>query len=349
MFGRGTVTIVDGARILHTDIHETPDAQPAALLGLSVHVLTAGCGFDIDTRTPTWRHALPRAIATARPRLRGPRVKLDETRVYRGPSPYGYRPVIRLTLDLEELEEHPSDKIPGFVDRLLADVPSLEEHGCSYGERGGFIRRLRGRHLVRAHHRARRARAPVPRGHAGHLRQDARRRPRRASTTSSTASRTSRSAAARATSRSATSAASSPRASPTASRRAVRPQEGARRARAARRARRARALDAEPGRGGEAARHPDPAPQRPEPRAARLGQCTSSASRRRSRAETRHIAVEIAQDKQLTNSLLERAGLPVPAARAGARRPTRRSRSRSASATRWWSSPWISRTAAASR
>jgi cyanophycin synthetase len=70
-------------------------------------------------------------------------VKLEETRVYRGPSPYGYRPVIRLTLDLEELEAYPSDKIPGFVERLLADLPSLDEHGCSYGERGGFVRRLR--------------------------------------------------------------------------------------------------------------------------------------------------------------------------------------------------------------
>jgi cyanophycinase len=63
VFGRGTVTIVDGAKILHTDIHETPDSQPAALLGLSVHVLTAGCGFDIDTRTPSWpappRHTTP--------------------------------------------------------------------------------------------------------------------------------------------------------------------------------------------------------------------------------------------------------------------------------------------------
>src|SRR6185369_1882493 len=29
VFGRGTVTIVDGAKILHTDIHETPDAHPA--------------------------------------------------------------------------------------------------------------------------------------------------------------------------------------------------------------------------------------------------------------------------------------------------------------------------------
>lgn len=53
--GRGTVTIIDGAKILHTDIHETSDANPAALLGLAVHVLTQGCGFDIDARLPTWQ------------------------------------------------------------------------------------------------------------------------------------------------------------------------------------------------------------------------------------------------------------------------------------------------------
>lgn len=70
-------------------------------------------------------------------------MKLLETRVYRGPSPYGYRPLIRLTLDLESLEESPSDTLPGFNDKLLAGVPTLQEHGCSYGEPGGFIRRLR--------------------------------------------------------------------------------------------------------------------------------------------------------------------------------------------------------------
>jgi cyanophycin synthetase len=70
-------------------------------------------------------------------------MKLVETRVYRGPSPYGYRPVIRMTIDLEELEQFPSAKIDGFVDRLLADIPTLDEHGCSYGEPGGFVRRLR--------------------------------------------------------------------------------------------------------------------------------------------------------------------------------------------------------------
>ncbi|MFO0590657.1 MAG: cyanophycin synthetase [Polyangiaceae bacterium] len=70
-------------------------------------------------------------------------MKLLETRVYRGPSLYGYRPVIRLTVDLEELEQFPSTKIPGFVDKLLADVPTLDEHGCSYGHAGGFVQRLR--------------------------------------------------------------------------------------------------------------------------------------------------------------------------------------------------------------
>ncbi len=69
-------------------------------------------------------------------------MQVRETRVYRGPNPYGYRPVIRMTLDLEELEEYPSNQIPGFTERLVELIPSLHEHGCSYGEPGGFIRRL---------------------------------------------------------------------------------------------------------------------------------------------------------------------------------------------------------------
>jgi cyanophycin synthetase len=69
-------------------------------------------------------------------------MRVVETRVYRGPSPYGYNPVIRITLDLEELEEWPSAHIPGFNERLLELVPTLQEHGCSYGEPGGFVRRL---------------------------------------------------------------------------------------------------------------------------------------------------------------------------------------------------------------
>ena len=69
-------------------------------------------------------------------------MKLVEHRVYRGPNLYAHFPVIRLTLDLGVLEEWPSAKIPGFCEGLLKALPSLNEHGCSYGEPGGFVRRL---------------------------------------------------------------------------------------------------------------------------------------------------------------------------------------------------------------
>jgi cyanophycin synthetase len=63
--------------------------------------------------------------------------------VYLGPSLYAHFPVIRLVLDLEELEDWPSGRLgPPFVDALLAALPGLREHGCSYGEPGGFVRRL---------------------------------------------------------------------------------------------------------------------------------------------------------------------------------------------------------------
>ncbi len=63
--------------------------------------------------------------------------------VYVGPSLYAHFPVIRLEVDLGPLEEWPSGKLgAGFTDPLLAALPGLYEHTCSYGERGGFIRRL---------------------------------------------------------------------------------------------------------------------------------------------------------------------------------------------------------------
>ncbi len=65
-----------------------------------------------------------------------------EQRTYVGPNQYARFPVIRLTLDLGALEHHPSGALPGFVDGLLAWMPTLREHGCSYGEPGGFVRRL---------------------------------------------------------------------------------------------------------------------------------------------------------------------------------------------------------------
>jgi len=70
-------------------------------------------------------------------------VKLIDSRALRGANYYSYRPVIVLQVDLEEYDEVFTDKIDGFTDRLLALVPSLEEHRCSEDERGGLIRRMR--------------------------------------------------------------------------------------------------------------------------------------------------------------------------------------------------------------
>src|SRR5919206_664987 len=63
--------------------------------------------------------------------------------VYVGPSLYAHFPVIRLDIDLGPLEQWPSGKLgPAFTDALIAALPGLHDHGCSYGEPGGFIRRL---------------------------------------------------------------------------------------------------------------------------------------------------------------------------------------------------------------
>jgi cyanophycin synthetase len=45
-------------------------------------------------------------------------------------------------VDIGELEDYPSNTLPGFVDRLCEWLPTLSEHRCSYGEEGGFVRRL---------------------------------------------------------------------------------------------------------------------------------------------------------------------------------------------------------------
>ena len=72
-----------------------------------------------------------------------PTLRILETRVLRGPNYWAREPVIRLLVDLGVLEVFPSDKVPGFTDALVALLPTLEDHACSLGRRGGFITRLR--------------------------------------------------------------------------------------------------------------------------------------------------------------------------------------------------------------
>ena len=60
----------------------------------------------------------------------------------RGPNIWTYRPALEVWLDLGELEDWPSNRLPGFNDRLTAMLPALIEHHCGVGERGGFLERL---------------------------------------------------------------------------------------------------------------------------------------------------------------------------------------------------------------
>lgn len=61
----------------------------------------------------------------------------------RGPNIWTYRPVLEAWVDIGDLEDSPSNTIPGFYERLSSWLPSLIEHRCGVGERGGFMQRVR--------------------------------------------------------------------------------------------------------------------------------------------------------------------------------------------------------------
>jgi cyanophycin synthetase len=71
-------------------------------------------------------------------------MRILDRSVYVGPSLYARFPVIRLELDLGELEAWPTGRLgTEFVDALALALPGLAQHGCSYREPGGFFRRMR--------------------------------------------------------------------------------------------------------------------------------------------------------------------------------------------------------------
>jgi len=71
-------------------------------------------------------------------------MKILKIQALRGPNIWSIRrqKLIQMRLDLEELEERPTDKIDGFRERLENLLPTLIEHRCSEGCRGGFFQRV---------------------------------------------------------------------------------------------------------------------------------------------------------------------------------------------------------------
>ncbi|MBU68106.1 MAG: cyanophycin synthetase [Cupriavidus sp.] len=70
-------------------------------------------------------------------------IEIFDVMSLRGPNMWTYRPVLEAWVDIGELEDFPSNKIPGFYERLSTWLPTLIEHRCSPGVRGGFLMRLK--------------------------------------------------------------------------------------------------------------------------------------------------------------------------------------------------------------
>ncbi|PSB41523.1 cyanophycin synthetase, partial [filamentous cyanobacterium Phorm 6] len=72
-------------------------------------------------------------------------MKILKIQTLRGPNYWSIRrnKLVLMRLDLEELADKTTSEIPGFYEGLTAALPSLNEHFCSPGHRGGFLKRVR--------------------------------------------------------------------------------------------------------------------------------------------------------------------------------------------------------------
>ena len=71
-------------------------------------------------------------------------MKILKIQALRGPNLWSInrKRLIQMRLDLEEMEQFPTNKIEGFRERIEAMFPTMIEHRCSEGERGGFFSRI---------------------------------------------------------------------------------------------------------------------------------------------------------------------------------------------------------------
>jgi len=72
-------------------------------------------------------------------------MQIREIKVLRGPNFWSIKKqkLIQILMDLEELEFQPTNKIPGFHERIQQLLPSLYEHQCSESHKGGFFERVK--------------------------------------------------------------------------------------------------------------------------------------------------------------------------------------------------------------
>ncbi|WP_395053733.1 cyanophycin synthetase [Flavobacterium sp.] len=71
-------------------------------------------------------------------------MEILKVQALRGPNIWSVqrKKLIQMRLDLQEMEEFPTNKIEGFRERIEALIPTMIEHRCSEGTRGGFFSRI---------------------------------------------------------------------------------------------------------------------------------------------------------------------------------------------------------------
>jgi cyanophycin synthetase len=71
-------------------------------------------------------------------------MRIVEIKVLKGPNYWSVRrtKLIQMKLDLEDMEQRPTNSIDGFRQRLEKMFPTMIEHRCSVGSRGGFFQRV---------------------------------------------------------------------------------------------------------------------------------------------------------------------------------------------------------------
>ena len=92
---------------------------------------------------------LPRLLHMTQPSLTADapfvdpaQLEITRLRALRGPNYWRLAPVIACDVRVNQLERVTTAEVPGFTERLVEFLPSLQEHPCSRGRPGGLIERL---------------------------------------------------------------------------------------------------------------------------------------------------------------------------------------------------------------
>src|SRR5439155_8977355 len=96
-----------------------------------------------NTKPAAWCQRAPLLTLNGRRDLETIGMEFRKILALRGPNIWAKFPVLEAWVDLGALKDSPSDVLPGFNERLMAWLPTMIEHRCSVGTRGGYFERLR--------------------------------------------------------------------------------------------------------------------------------------------------------------------------------------------------------------